>query len=71
MKLLRRSVLLLAGLTAVARAEPSAEASLAVKADLAKARAALARHDTRAVVEELCGNLGDGVIRRRFVRACR
>ena len=53
MKLLGLSVLLLAGLAAVARAEPSAEASLAVKADLAKARAALARHDTRAVVEAL------------------
>jgi hypothetical protein len=53
MKLLRRSVLLLAGLAAAARAEPSAEASLAIKADLAKARAALARHDTPAVVEAL------------------
>ena len=53
MKLLRLSALLLAGLAAVARAEPSAEASLAIKADLAKARAALARHDTRAVVEAL------------------
>jgi hypothetical protein len=53
MKLLRLSVLLLAGLTAVARAEPSAEGSLAIKADLAKARAALAQHDTPAVVEAL------------------
>ncbi|MBV8614022.1 MAG: hypothetical protein JOY66_09665 [Acetobacteraceae bacterium] len=53
MKLLRLSVLLLAGLTAVARAEPSAEASLAIKADLAKARAALAQRDTPAVVEAL------------------
>jgi hypothetical protein len=53
MKLLRLSVLLLAGLTAVARAEPSTEASLAIKADLAKARVALAQHDTRAVVEAL------------------
>src|SRR5689334_21671754 len=53
MKLPLLSVLLLAGLAAVARAEPSAEASLAIKADLAKARAALARHDTPAVVEAL------------------
>jgi hypothetical protein len=53
MKLLRRSVLLLAGLISVARAEPSTEASLAIKADLAKARAALAQHDTPAVVEAL------------------
>ena len=53
MKLLRLSVLLLAGLTAVTRAEPSAGASLAIKADLAKAQAALAQHNTLAVIEAL------------------
>ena len=47
------SVLSLAGLAAVARAEPPVDASRAVEADLARARAALARRDTPAVVAAL------------------
>jgi hypothetical protein len=47
------SVFLLAGLAAVARAEPSADASRAIEADLARARAALARRDTSAVLAAL------------------
>jgi hypothetical protein len=47
------SVLSLAGLAAVARAEPPADASRAVEADLARARAALARGDTPAVLAAL------------------
>ncbi len=53
MNLLRLSVVLLVGLTAVARAESSSEAGLAIKADLAKAQAALAQHNTSAVIEAL------------------
>ena len=47
------SVLSLAGLAAVARAEPPADASRAVEADLARARAAWSRRDTPAVVAAL------------------
>jgi hypothetical protein len=40
-------------LTAVARAEPSREASLAIKADLAKAQLALAQHNASAMFDAL------------------
>ena len=51
MRWLRLSVFLLTGLAA--RAEPPADADRAIEADLARARAALARRDTQAVVEAL------------------
>ena len=53
MNLLKLSFFLLASLTAAAQAEPSTEANLAIKADLAKAQAALAQHNESAVVEAL------------------
>jgi hypothetical protein len=50
---IRLSIVLLLGWTAVARAEPSMEADLAIKADLAKAQQALAQHNVSAAVDTL------------------
>ena len=51
MNLLKLSALLWIGVTAVARAESSTEANLAIKVDLAKAQTALAQHNISAVFE--------------------
>ena len=53
MNALKLSIFILLGLTAVARAEPSTEANLAIKADLAKAQLALAQHNISAAVDTL------------------
>lgn len=53
MNLLKLSILSLLGCTAVARAEPSKEANLAIEADLARAQVALAEHNPSAVLEAL------------------
>jgi hypothetical protein len=53
MNSIKSSIVLLLGLTAVARAEPSMEADLAIKADLVKAEAALAQHNLSVVVDTL------------------
>jgi hypothetical protein len=49
----RLSIFFLLGLIAVARADPSTEANIAIEADLARAQAALAQHNLSAVVDAL------------------
>jgi hypothetical protein len=49
----RLSIFFLLGLTVVARADPSTEANIAIKADLARAQAALAQHNLSVVVGAL------------------
>jgi uncharacterized protein YaaR (DUF327 family) len=49
----RLSIFFLLGLIAVARADPSTEANIAIDADLARAQAALAQHNLSAVLDAL------------------
>jgi hypothetical protein len=49
----RLSIFFLLGLIAVARADPSTEANIAIEADLARAQAALAQRNLSAVVDAL------------------